>query len=117
MHLVTLAQQQFRQIRPVLPRDPGDQCLFCHIRFCLHSFRISPPHGKPQRPPHPALGLPIGYTARLTQNNSATGLYQNQVNPAAGEIHVALMGDPTLRMHPVAPETGLTVAQTPAALN
>ncbi|MDB6066364.1 MAG: hypothetical protein JWR26_2572, partial [Pedosphaera sp.] len=57
---------------------------------------------------HMALGLPIGYTARLTQNNGANGLYQNQVNSAAGDIHVALMGDPTLRMHPVSPVTGLT---------
>src|SRR2546430_13744543 len=40
-------------------------------------------------------------TARLTQNN--TGLYQNQINPSANLIHVALMGDPTLRLHPVTP--------------
>ncbi|MBI3876204.1 MAG: glycoside hydrolase family 9 protein [Verrucomicrobia bacterium] len=50
---------------------------------------------------HMGLGETIGYTARLTQNN--TGLYQNQINTAAGEIHVTLMGDPTLRLHPVAP--------------
>lgn len=47
------------------------------------------------------LGETIGYTARLTQNN--TGLYQNQVNISTNQIHIALMGDPTLRLHPVAP--------------
>src|SRR5205823_8606758 len=51
---------------------------------------------------HPmGLGETIGYTARLTQNNS--GLYKNQNNPSANYIHVALMGDPTLRLHPVTP--------------
>ena len=60
---------------------------------------------------HMALGTPIGYSARLTQNNGPTGLYQNEVNSAAGGIHIALMGDPTLRMHVVAPPTNLA-AQT-----
>ena len=54
---------------------------------------------------HMGLGETIGYTARLTQNNA--GLYQNQVNPSANQIHVALMGDPTLRMHVVAPPASL----------
>jgi hypothetical protein len=50
---------------------------------------------------HMGLGEPIGYSARLTQNNS--GLYRNQSNPFQRGVHIALMGDPTLRMHPVAP--------------
>lgn len=52
---------------------------------------------------HMALGEPIGFSTRLTQNNSsiyASGTYYRRV-------HVALMGDPTLRMHPVAPATNL----------
>jgi len=53
-----------------------------------------------------ALGEPIGYSARLTMNNS--GLYQNQVNQFARGVHVALMGDPTLRAHQVAPPSNLT---------
>src|SRR5439155_1309263 len=58
--------------------------------------------GRPHWFAHPmGLGETIGYTARLTQNNS--GLYQNQNNPSANYIHVALMGDPTLRLHPVTP--------------
>jgi hypothetical protein len=59
---------------------------------------------------HMGLGMPIGYSARLTQNNGPTGLYQNQLNSAAGQIHVALMGDPTLRMHVVAPPGRITAA-------
>jgi len=56
---------------------------------------------------HMALGEPIGYGTRLTQNNGTSGLYQNEVNSCAGQIHVALMGDPTLRMHVVAPPANL----------
>jgi hypothetical protein len=56
---------------------------------------------------HMALGEPIGYSTRLTQNNGPHGLYHNEVNNCAGQIHIALMGDPTLRLHPVAPPTHL----------
>ncbi|HZO54638.1 MAG TPA: hypothetical protein VFB63_18130 [Bryobacteraceae bacterium] len=55
---------------------------------------------------HMALGEPIGYSARITMNNN--GLYRNQVNQFARGVHVALMGDPTLRAHQVAPVSGLT---------
>jgi hypothetical protein len=53
-----------------------------------------------------ALGETLGHGARLTQNNNAN-LYRNQNNSAAGSIHVTLMGDPTLRLHPVAPPASL----------
>jgi hypothetical protein len=56
---------------------------------------------------HMALGEPIGYSTRLTQNNRVNGLYRNQQNNCAGQIHIALMGDPTLRMHTVTPPTNL----------
>lgn len=62
---------------------------------------------------HMALGETIGYSTRLTQNN--TGLYQ--VNPrfsfVARMIHTALMGDPTLRLHPFTPPSGLVVTPDP----
>ena len=58
---------------------------------------------------HMALGEPIGFSARLTQNNGPSGLYQNQSNNGAGQIQIALMGDPTLRMHVVAPPADVTV--------
>ena len=57
---------------------------------------------------HMALGAPIGFSARLTQNNRRDGLYHNQMNNGAAQIHIALMGDPTLRMHVVAPAGGIT---------
>ena len=59
---------------------------------------------------HMGLGETIGYGTRLTQNNGSGGLYQNQINSAAGQVHIALMGDPTLRLHIVAPPTALTAA-------
>jgi hypothetical protein len=52
---------------------------------------------------HMGMGEPIGYSARVSQNNSGT--YAGGYGPA---VHVALMGDPTLRMHVVAPPTALT---------
>ncbi len=54
---------------------------------------------------HMALGEVIGYSARLSMNNSS--MYQNQVNRFTRGVHIALMGDPTLRMHPVAPPTNV----------
>jgi hypothetical protein len=55
---------------------------------------------------HMALGETIGFSARLTQNNSA--LYSADL--FSYYVHVALLGDPTLRMHIVAPPSGLLVA-------
>jgi hypothetical protein len=52
---------------------------------------------------HMALGEPIGFSTLITQNDGFTGLYKNQRNSCAGWTHIALMGDPTLRMHVVAP--------------
>lgn len=54
-----------------------------------------------------ALGETVGYGVRVTQNNSdfTTGGYV--VNNSARGIHIALMGDPTLRLHPVLPVTNL----------
>lgn len=57
---------------------------------------------------HMALGAPIGFSARLTQNNRRDGLYHNQMNNGAAQIHIALMGDPTLRMHVVPPPGAAT---------
>lgn len=59
---------------------------------------------------HMALGENIGYSARITQNN--TSLYQPAGYGAAG-VHVALLGDPTLRTNYIRPITALSV--TPVA--
>ena len=53
---------------------------------------------------HMALGETIGFSARVTQNNSTT--YAGNI--AQRWVHMALMGDPTLRLHPVAPPSSLT---------
>jgi hypothetical protein len=55
---------------------------------------------------HMALGETIGFSARVTQNNSST----YSANTAMRYVHIALMGDPTLRMHVVAPPTNLLAA-------
>ena len=56
---------------------------------------------------HPmGMGHPLGYCAQLTQNNDT--LYESP--GATRSIHVALMGDPTLRLHTIAPPSGLAVA-------
>jgi len=52
---------------------------------------------------HMALGEPIGFSTLLTQNNQNRGEYQTQRNSCSGWTHIALMGDPTLRMHVVVP--------------
>lgn len=52
-----------------------------------------------------ALGQPIGHGARLTMNNG--GLYKAHLNPFARGVHIGLLGDPTLRLDPVAPASNL----------
>ncbi len=58
---------------------------------------------------HMGLGETIGYGARLSMNNS--GSYQTWSNAFPRAIYVALLGDPTLRMEPVAPVSHLTVSK------
>ena len=56
---------------------------------------------------HMGLGETIGFSTRITQNNDGTlysGSGQRQF------VSIALLGDPTLRMHVVAPPTDLVVA-------
>jgi hypothetical protein len=55
---------------------------------------------------HMALGSTVGYSTRITQNNLQT--YKSYRNFFAGEVHIALMGDPTLEMFPVIPPNSLT---------
>jgi hypothetical protein len=55
---------------------------------------------------HPmALGETIGFTAKLTQNNSTK---YEPANFGTREVHTALLGDPTLRMHPVIPPSNFS---------
>jgi hypothetical protein len=59
---------------------------------------------------HMALGYPVGYGARLTQNNHT--LYM--IGYGGNQVHIGLMGDPTLKLHPVRPPSGLDIACFPA---
>jgi len=57
---------------------------------------------------HLALGETLGYDTRITQNNR--GLYgPQQFNR---DIHIALMGDPSLRIHPVIPPSNMSATAT-----
>jgi hypothetical protein len=57
---------------------------------------------------HMGMGETVGYSARVTQNN----LFLYSAGYGAGWIHIALMGDPTLRMHPVSPPSGLLASSS-----
>lgn len=61
--------------------------------------------GRPHWQNHPmALGEPIGYCTMITQNNDNLYTY----NYAANGVHIALMGDPTLRLHIVEPPSNVS---------
>jgi hypothetical protein len=55
---------------------------------------------------HMALGETIGFSTLVTQHNRRGGIYP-PINDGAGQVHVTLLGDPTLRMHPVLPPSNL----------
>jgi hypothetical protein len=62
--------------------------------------------GRPHWHFHPmGLGETIGFCARMTQNEDLLGPFNIGVN----EVHVALMGDPTLRLYPLATPRNLRV--------
>lgn len=65
--------------------------------------------GRPHWFVHPmGMGETIGYGARLTANNSSD--YTVWSNSFRNMVHIGLMGDPTLRLHVVAPPQKLVVA-------
>jgi hypothetical protein len=64
---------------------------------------------------HMGLGETIGYSTRLSMNNST--LYQNQSNGLTRAIYVALLGDPTLRLDQLAPPSNLTATSLPGAVS
>ena len=53
------------------------------------------------------LGETIGYATRVSQENAGFTDGGYVVNNSGRGVHIALMGDPTLRMHPVAAVAGL----------
>ena len=54
-------------------------------------------------------GETIGHGIRLTQNNDGQQ-YRNHVQRQMRGVHIALMGDPTVRLHQVAPPTEATAS-------
>jgi len=61
--------------------------------------------GRPNWPfHHMGLGEAIGFSTRLAQNNNGVLYWSGSFSQG---VHVALLGDPTLRMHMVAPVSGL----------
>ena len=70
--------------------------------------------GRPNWALHPmGMGETIGYCAKLTQNNAGFSY-----DPGFGNrsIHVALLGDPTLRMHIIAPPTDFLITEVQEGL-
>jgi len=57
---------------------------------------------------HLALGETMGFAARLNQNIPTQGGPYSSSDANARKVHIALMGDPTLRLHPISPVTELT---------
>jgi hypothetical protein len=62
---------------------------------------------------HMALGEPISRSTVLSQNNNS---FYAPVNFGSRGVHIALMGDPTLRMHPVAPPSHLRATTNGSSL-
>ena len=56
---------------------------------------------------HMALGKNIGYGSKITINNNNL-FFNGLFNNSQQGIHITLMGDPTLVMHPIAPVTNLS---------
>jgi hypothetical protein len=59
------------------------------------------------------LGETIGYCARVSQNNFTTFPAGYEANDCERAVHIALLGDPTLRLHPVRPPSSV-IAQAAA---
>ena len=64
---------------------------------------------------HMGLGETIGYSTRLSMNNST--LYQNQSNGLTRAVYVALMGDPTLRLDQLSPPSNLAASPLGGAVS
>jgi hypothetical protein len=61
---------------------------------------------------HPmGLGANIGYCTRIVQNNIDD--YKSHRNLSPNQVHISLIGDPTLEMFPVVPPSNLTAAAGP----
>ncbi|HEX8545895.1 MAG TPA: C25 family cysteine peptidase [Cytophagaceae bacterium] len=59
---------------------------------------------------HMAMGETIGYGTILSQNSGYIGYTSgSKANSHSQQVHIALMGDPTLRLHPMYPASNPTI--------
>ncbi len=69
---------------------------------------------------HMSLGENIGYSARLSQNNyysfTSPDAFGYFYNSSPTFIHIALMGDPTLRLHPIQKVNSVNATSTTDSL-
>ena len=72
----------------------------------LNTFWAGRPHWQVH---HMALGENIGYSARLTQNNTSSSYFVSTLPYFSKWIHITLLGDPTNRMHYIKPPSNLVV--------
>jgi hypothetical protein len=67
---------------------------------------------------HMGLGETTGYCAKLSQNSNGSLYIVDPIYPWLDQmIHIALMGDPSLRLHIVAPPSALIVRQNVTVAN
>lgn len=91
--------------------DSGDnlmRAVLANSGYPLATFWDGRPHWYLQAM---GMGKTIGYCTRLTQNNA--GEFQ-PVGKGKRGIHISLLGDPTLRLHIVAPPTDFIAESIPA---
>jgi hypothetical protein len=62
-----------------------------------------------------ALGETLGHGVRLSQNHGPDGPYR-PIDRMSRHVHLALMGDPTLRLHPVRPARTLRASSSAGAV-
>jgi hypothetical protein len=60
---------------------------------------------------HMAMGMNIGYGTKLSQNNT-TFYFNGQFNMSENSVHIALMGDPSLKMKYPTPPSNLEISTT-----
>jgi hypothetical protein len=64
---------------------------------------------------HMALGETIGFSTKVSQENGSDGPYLPHV-PGTGQVHISLLGDPTLRAHPLSPVQNLRGSRSPTGV-
>ncbi|MCX7872168.1 MAG: Ig-like domain-containing protein [Verrucomicrobiae bacterium] len=89
--------------------DWDSQNNFMRAALCYPSYGLTCAwSGRPHwHSHHVAMGFPIGYSAWISQNNSQSRYEDSSYYKR--NIHIALMGDPTLRMHVVEPPSNFRV--------